>query len=192
VQRVYVHESVADAFLADFIARVRALKVGDPLDEATDVGPLINPGEAERAEAWIREALAGGATALCGGERNGAVLQPTVLTGVDETMRVACQETFAPLVTVTRYADPLEAIRAVGTSDFGLQAGLFTNDIRLIERAFDAIEVGGLMVNDVSTFRIDHMPYGGVKQSGFGREGLRYAIEEMTELKLLTWNLRGP
>ena len=164
--------------------------LGNPLDEATDVGPMISRSEAERTEAWIQAAVAAGAQLLIGGQRDGALLQPTVLAKVAPDLSVSCQEVFAPLVAVTTYRDPLEAVRAVGTSDFGLQAGLFTNDVRLIERAFQEIEVGGLMVNDVSTFRIDHMPYGGVKQSGFGREGVRFAIEEMTEMKLLTWNHR--
>jgi acyl-CoA reductase-like NAD-dependent aldehyde dehydrogenase len=113
-----------------------------------------------------------------------------VLAEVGEEMRIACQEAFAPLVGVFRFDDVDDAIDAAGASDFGLQAGLFTNDMRVVDRAFDRIEVGGLMVNDVPTFRVDHMPYGGVKQSGFGREGLRYAIEEMTELKLVTFNSR--
>jgi acyl-CoA reductase-like NAD-dependent aldehyde dehydrogenase len=190
VQRVYLHESIAEQFLAEFLPRVAALKVGDPLDEATDVGPMINHGEAERTEQWIQEAVADGARILVGGKREGGVLHPTVLADVDPNLNVSCQEVFAPLVAISTYSDPYEAIRAVGTSDFGLQAGFFTNDVRLIEHAFQHIDVGGLMINDVSTFRIDHMPYGGVKLSGFGREGVRFAIEEMTEMKLLTWNHR--
>ena len=190
VQRVYLHESISERFLDDFLRRVAQLKVGNPLDEATDVGPMISRSEAERTESWIQAAVAAGAQLLIGGQRDGALLHPTVLANVAPDLSVSCQEVFAPLVAVTTYRDPLEAIRAVGASDFGLQAGLFTNDVRLIERAFQEIEVGGLMVNDVSTFRIDHMPYGGVKQSGFGREGVRFAIEEMTEMKLLTWNHR--
>jgi acyl-CoA reductase-like NAD-dependent aldehyde dehydrogenase len=191
VQRVYAQAGVYEAFLDDFIPRVKALKVGDPLDEATDVGPLIDGGAAERVEAWVKEAQAGGAQVLAGGQRDGTLWQPTVLAALQPTMRVSCQEVFAPLVGMYRYSDVREAIAAVGDSDFGLQAGLFTNDMDVIRAAFDDIEVGGLMVNDASTFRIDHMPYGGVKMSGAGREGLRYAIEEMTEMKLLTFNRRG-
>jgi acyl-CoA reductase-like NAD-dependent aldehyde dehydrogenase len=191
VQRVYAQAGIYETFLDNFIPRVQALKAGDPLDETTDVGPLIDRGAAERVEAWVREARAGGAAVLAGGERDGNLWQPTVLAGLQPDMRVTCQEVFAPLVGVYRYADVREAIRAVDDSDFGLQAGLFTQDWSVIHAAFDDIEVGGLMVNDVSTFRIDHMPYGGVKQSGAGREGLRYAIEEMSELKLLTLNQRG-
>ena len=190
VQRVYVHADVYDSFAEQLVERVKALKVGDPLDESTDVGPLIDPGAAERVEAWVAESLKGGAKLLAGGTRSANLWQPTVLEDVEPTMRVSCQEVFAPLVVLYRYEDVVEAIADVDESDFGLQAGLFTNDLEVVRQAFDDIEVGGLMVNDVSTFRVDHMPYGGVKYSGFGREGLRYAIEEMTELKLLTYNYR--
>jgi acyl-CoA reductase-like NAD-dependent aldehyde dehydrogenase len=191
VQRVFVHERVYDAFVAQLVPRVEALAVGDPLDEATDVGPLIDQANAERVEEWLEEARAGGATVLAGGQREGNLWQPTVVADAPEDVRVSCEEVFAPFVGLTRFADVSEAIDAAGRSEFGLQAGIFTNDMRVVDEAFDRIDVGGLMVNDVSTFRIDHMPYGGVKSSGFGREGLRYAIEEMTELKLLTTNRRG-
>ena len=191
VQRIYAHSDIYQAFLDCFIPRVTALKTGDPLDEATDVGPVIDGGAAERVEAWIAEAREGGAQVLAGGARAGNVWQPTVLAAVQPAMRVSCQEAFAPLVAVFRFDDVRQAISDVNDSDFGLQAGLFTNDWTVISDAFERIEVGGLMVNDVPTFRIDHMPYGGVKQSGLGREGLRYAIEEMSELKLLTFNRRG-
>lgn len=191
VQRVFVHADVFDQFIGELTTRVRALKVGDPLDETTDVGPVINSSEAERIATWVQEAQTAGAEALVGGNRTGALWEPTILVGVKATMRVANHEVFAPLVNVSSYTDIHEAIRAVDRSDFGLQAGLFTNDLRIVRAAFAQIEVGGLMVNDVSTYRIDHMPYGGVKHSGFGREGLRYAIEEMTEMKLLTFNQRG-
>ena len=190
VQRVYTQAAVYEAFVDNLIPRVKALKVGNPLDEATDVGPLIDRGAAERVEAWVNEALAGGVQVLTGGKRDGNFWQPTVLASLTPDLRVSCQEVFAPLIGLYRYQNVLDAIRAVDTSDFGLQAGLFSNDLNVIQTAFREIEVGGLMVNDVSTFRIDHMPYGGVKQSGLGREGLRYAIEEMTELKLLTFNYR--
>jgi glyceraldehyde-3-phosphate dehydrogenase (NADP+) len=190
VQRVYAHADIYEGFLDEFIPRVKALKLGDPLDEDTDVGPMIDVSSAEEIDTWIGEAKSRGAHLLAGGERNGNLLQPTVLAEIEEDMRVSCQEVFAPLVGIYRYTDPDQAIRAVDASDFGLQAGIFTNDWRLIQSAFEGIAVGGLMVNEVSTYRIDHMPYGGVKQSGIGREGLRYAIEEMTELKLLTFNPR--
>jgi acyl-CoA reductase-like NAD-dependent aldehyde dehydrogenase len=189
VQRVYVHDSL-ESFQDDLVQRFEQLVVGDPLDEATDVGPVINAGEAERVEEWLKEAVDGGARVLTGGERDGSVFQPTIIAGTEDAMRVSCEELFAPVIGVYDYSDPRDAIARAGTSEFGLQAGLFTNDMRIVDAAFDSIDVGGLNVNDVSTFRIDHMPYGGVKQSGFGREGLRYAIEENTEMKLLTLNPR--
>ncbi len=190
VQRVYASAKIYEDFVDDLIPRVKALVVGDPLDEKTDVGPVIDSGAAERVEEWLAEAKAGGAEVLAGGTRDGNLIKPTVLASLKEDMNVSCQEVFGPLVGLFQYTDVNQAIHSVGASDFGLQAGIFTNDNAIIHRAFEEIEVGGLMVNDVSTFRIDHMPYGGVKQSGFGREGLRYAIEEMTELKLITYNNR--
>jgi len=190
VQRVYAHNEVYEGFVDDLIPKVQALKVGDPLDEATDVGPVIDKGAADRIGDWLKEAVNGGAHILTGGQRDGNVWQPTALASIQADMRVSCQEIFGPLVGLYRFDDILQAIHEVDRGDFGLQAGLFTNDWGVIQTAFDHIEVGGLMVNDVSTFRVDHMPYGGVKMSGMGREGLRYAIEEMTEMKLLTYHLR--
>lgn len=191
VQRVFVHERVYERFVAELLPRVEALQVGDPLEEETDIGPLIDQANAERVEEWLDEARAAGASVLSGGVREGNVWRPTVVADAPEHVRLSCEEAFAPVVGLTRFADVSEAIAAAGRSEFGLQAGLFTNDMRVVDEAFDRIDVGGLMVNDASTFRIDHMPYGGVKSSGFGREGLRYAIEEMTELRLLTLNRRG-
>jgi acyl-CoA reductase-like NAD-dependent aldehyde dehydrogenase len=191
VQRVLVHEAVYDEFARELVRRVEALRVGDPLEEETDVGPLIDGANAARVEEWLDEARARGARVLTGGEREGNLWRPTVVADAPEDVRVSCQEVFAPFVGLTSFADVREAIDAAGRSEFGLQAGIFTNDMRVVDDAFERIDVGGLMVNDVSTFRIDHMPYGGVRSSGFGREGLRYAIEEMTELKLLTTNRRG-
>jgi acyl-CoA reductase-like NAD-dependent aldehyde dehydrogenase len=191
VQRVYVHADVYEAFMDEFLACVRDLKIGDPLDEETDVGPLIDDGAAERVTTWVDEAVHGGAEVLAGGAHDGRVWEPTVRSALADDMRVACQEVFAPIVGVWEYSDVREAIRAVGLGDYGLQAGIFTNDLELVETMFADVEVGGIMVNEVPTFRVDHMPYGGVKQSGTGREGLRYAIEEMTELKLLAVNHRG-
>jgi glyceraldehyde-3-phosphate dehydrogenase (NADP+) len=190
VQRVYVHDAVYDRFAAELVRRAGRLVVGDPLDEATDVGPLIDAGAAARVEEWVAEAVDAGAAVLAGGTHDGSLWQPTVLEAVREDLRASCDELFAPVVILRRFTDVHEAIAAAGRTEFGLQAGIFTNDMRVVDEAFDRIEVGGLMVNDVSTYRIDHMPYGGVKGSGFGREGLRYAIEEMTELKLLTFNRR--
>lgn len=191
VQRVYIHSEVYEDFSDQLISRIGALRVGDPLLEATDVGPLIDSGAAERVETWVKEAANNGASLLIGGVRQGNIVTPAVLASVEPDMKVSCQEVFGPVTTLTPYTNVMDAVRAVDDSDFGLQAGLFTNDWRLMDQAFEAIEVGGLMINDVSTYRIDHMPYGGVKQSGMGREGLRYAIEEMTEMKLMTFNSRS-
>jgi acyl-CoA reductase-like NAD-dependent aldehyde dehydrogenase len=190
VQRVYVHAGIYDSFVEKLLTRVKALKTGDPLAEDSDVGPVIDEGAAQRVEDWVAQAHEGGAQVLAGGRRQGTLWQPTVLAHVQPGMLVSCREVFAPLVVLYRYEDIHAAIHAVDDSDFGLQAGLFTHDLNVIAEAFQEIEVGGLMINDVSSFRIDHMPYGGVKQSGLGREGLRYAIEEMSELKLLTFNYR--
>jgi acyl-CoA reductase-like NAD-dependent aldehyde dehydrogenase len=191
VQRAYLHAEIEASFVEQFLPRVQALKVGDPLDEATDVGPLIDRRAAEQLETRVREARQQGARVLIGGARTGNLWQPTVLTNVQPTMRVACEEVFGPLVGLFSYTDVQAALRAVDDGPFGLQAGLFTNDLRLVHAAFDSLEVGGLMINDVSTLRVDHMPYGGVKQSGEGREGVRYAMEGMTDLKLLTFNRRS-
>ncbi|HSL23913.1 MAG TPA: aldehyde dehydrogenase family protein [Vicinamibacterales bacterium] len=191
VQRVYVHAPVYEKFRDLLVARVKALKAGDPLDESTDVGPLIDRTAGERVREWMDEARAAGARVLAGGEARGSVWQPTLLENVDPAVRVSCQEVFAPLVGLVRYDDVGAAIAAADAGDFGLQAGVFTHDERIITAAIEGIEAGGVMVNDVSTFRIDHMPYGGVKLSGFGREGVRYAIEEMTEMKLVTYNRRA-
>jgi acyl-CoA reductase-like NAD-dependent aldehyde dehydrogenase len=191
VQRIMVEASVYDAFLAGLVPRVQKLKVGDVLDEGTDVGPLINEGAAQRVVEWIGEAVKGDAKLLCGGQRNGATVTPAVLTNTKPGMRINCMEIFGPVVTVEKFTDYEAALASVNQSDFGLQAGLFTRDFKRITQAFETLEVGGLMVGEVPTFRIDHMPYGGVKDSGLGREGLRYAIEEMTEPRLLAINPAG-
>ena len=190
VQRILVHKSAFDAFMRKFVERAKKLKPGDPLDESTDIGPLIRESDAERAVKWVQEAVAAGSRLIIGGGRKGSIVEPTVLTDTRAEMKVNCEEVFAPVKTVEPYDDFADALARVNRSPYGLQAGLFTNDARLIFRAFDELEVGGLIVGDVPTFRIDHMPYGGVKDSGLGREGLRYAIEEMTEPKLLAMNLR--
>jgi acyl-CoA reductase-like NAD-dependent aldehyde dehydrogenase len=190
VQRVFVEHSVYEKFLGELVPRVQKLKLGAPLDEATDVGPMISEDAARRAAEWIDEAVVGGARVLCGATRAGAMLEPTVLTGTKPTQRVNCMEIFAPVLTVEPYDDVFEALRQVNASEYGLQAGLFTRDLVLAFAAYDTLDVGGVVINDVPTFRIDHMPYGGVKDSGAGREGIRYAIEEMTERKLLAVNLR--
>jgi acyl-CoA reductase-like NAD-dependent aldehyde dehydrogenase len=190
VQRILVERSVKDRFQELLVAKVKKLRTGDPMEETTDVGPLIREADAVRAAEWVQEASRGGAKVLTGGQRKGSILEPTVLTNTHPHMRVNCQEVFAPVVTVEPYEDFDSAMRQVNDSPYGLQAGLFTNDARLIFRAYETADVGGLIVGDIPSFRIDHMPYGGIKESGAGREGLRYSIEEMTERKLLVMNLR--
>jgi len=190
VQRILVERSIKDQFLSALVARVRKLKVGEPLDEGADVGPMISEDAARRASSWIDEASANGAKVEVGGTRRGPYVEPTVLTHTREDMKVNCQEVFAPVVTVEPYHDFMDAIRRINQSPFGLQAGVFTHDAKLLFTAFEELEVGGVIGGDMSSFRIDHMPYGGVKESGIGREGLRYAIEEMTEPRLLVLNLR--
>ncbi len=184
-QRILVHEQLYDAFVARFVPAVAALRTGDPLAAGIDIGPMIDEANAIRAESWISEAVAAGATIATGGTRIGAVLAPTVLLGTTSPMRVNCDEVFAPVVTIRPYHDFEDALAMVNDSPYGLQAGLFTHDLRRIMRAFEAAEVGALVINDVSGFRVDHLPYGGVKQSGLGREGVRSAILEMTELRML-------
>lgn len=190
VQRILVERSVYGKFTDLLVAGVKKLKVGDPLEESTDLGPLIRESDAVRASDWIQEAVRGGARLLCGGQRKGPMLEPTVLTGTRSEMKVNCQEIFAPVVTVEPYDEFSEALRQVNNSPYGLQAGIFTRDAKLLFNAYEELEVGGLIAGDVPAFRTDQMPYGGVKDSGLGREGLRYAIEEMTEPKLLVMNLR--
>jgi acyl-CoA reductase-like NAD-dependent aldehyde dehydrogenase len=190
VQRILVHRPVYERFLESFVARVKKLKTGDPLDESTDVGPLIREQDAIRAITWIERAVQAGARLLTGGARKGSIVEPTVLTNTTPTMDVNCEEVFAPVKTLEPYDDFSGAVRQINDSRYGLQAGVFTNDVRLLFKAYNELEVGAVVAGDVPTFRIDHMPYGGVKDSGLGREGLRYAIEEMTEPKLLVMNLR--
>ncbi|MFB3853396.1 MAG: aldehyde dehydrogenase family protein [Vicinamibacterales bacterium] len=190
VQRVYVHRQVFDGFCGRLVALVEKLRLGDPLDPETDVGPMVEPEEAERVEKWVQEAVASGARIVTGGRRIGrSMYAPTILTGVPADARVCTQEVFAPLVGLYRFDDFGAALSDVNRSSYGLQAGVFTKDIGRAFRGFEGLEVGGVMINDVPTYRIDHMPYGGVKDSGLGREGPRYAIEEMTELKLMVINL---
>ena len=185
VQRALVHRPVLEAFREMMLAATAQLVVGDPLDEKTDVGPMISPGEAARAEAWVKEAVQGGATALSGGTREGECLLPTVLENTTPSMKVEAQEVFAPVVTLVPYDDWDEALRRVNDSKYGMQAGIFTRDLGRIQRAFDVLEVAAVLVNDVPTWRADRMPYGGVKESGSGREGPAYAMEEFTEPRLL-------
>jgi acyl-CoA reductase-like NAD-dependent aldehyde dehydrogenase len=190
VQRIFVEQSVYGKFTDVLVESVKQLKTGDPLDESTDVGPLIRESDAIRSAAWIDEAVHAGARLLCGGRRTNSLVEPTILTGTRPDMKVNCQEIFGPVVTVEPYKDFDQALRLVNNSAYGMQAGVFTRDAKLLFQAYEELEVGGVIAGDVPSFRIDHMPYGGVKDSGLGREGLRYAIEEMTEPKLLVMNLR--
>ncbi|MCX6639655.1 MAG: aldehyde dehydrogenase family protein [bacterium] len=185
LQRLYLHEAIADRFTEQYVEKVKALVVGNPLDEATQVGPMIDEAAAIKTEAWVKQAVEAGGKLLCGGGRRSNFFEPTVLSEVPEDQPVSCQEVFAPVTVLYRYRDFDEAIAAVERSEYGLQAGLFTHDIRKIMAAFQRIEVGGLIVNDVPTFRADNYPYGGEKASGLGREGVRYAIEKMTQLRTL-------
>ena len=190
VQRILVEHSVYGKFTDLFVDAVKQLKAGDPLDESTDVGPVIRESDAVRTINWIDEAVRGGGRLLCGGRRNNLVIEPTVLTGTKPDMKVNCQEIFGPVVTVEPYPDFDQALRQVNNTAYGMQAGIFTRDANLLFRAYEELEMGAVIAGDVPSFRIDPMPYGGVKDSGLGREGLRYAIEEMTEPKLLVMNLR--
>src|SRR3990167_1262350 len=189
LQRIYVHEKLFDEFKEKFIKAVKKIKVGNPMESDTEYGPMIEEKEAVRAEGWIKEAVNKGAKILYGGERKGNIITPTVMTNVKSDMKVVCNEVFAPLVTLIKYKDFEEAIEAVNNSRYGLQAGIFTKDINKAFKGFKKLHVGGVIINDVPTFRVDHMPYGGVKESGTGREGIKFAIKEMTELKLMVVNL---
>ncbi len=192
VQRIFVHHTVVDLFTSKLLMQVARLRAGDPTEESTVIGPLIDQGAAARVETWIQEAQREGAKVLLGGKRMGSLMEATVLANVTPTMKVACEEVFGPVVTVMPYRTLDEAVRAINDSRYGLQAGVFTKDINRVFHAFRRLEVGAVLANDIPTFRADHMPYGGVKDSGLGREGVRYAIEEMTEPRLLVLNLRPP
>ncbi|MFN0159019.1 MAG: aldehyde dehydrogenase family protein [Bacteroidota bacterium] len=189
VQRILVHNDVYPEFERRFLKATAETITGDPEIETTVVGPMIDESSATKVEGWIREAVTAGARILIGGGRTGAMLQPTVLVNVKPDMKVSCQEVFAPVVTLERFGEFDEAIQKVNNSEFGLQAGVFSKNIDHIFKAFQELEVGGVIINDYPTYRMDHMPYGGIKDSGFGREGVKYAIEEMTELKLMAINL---
>jgi acyl-CoA reductase-like NAD-dependent aldehyde dehydrogenase len=197
VQRVVVHQKVYDEFLSRLVPAVAALKVGDPLDDTTDVATLISPSEVQRVKSWVQEALDQGATLATGGVDGDGRLLPTVLTGVTREMKVCAKEVFGPVLAVIKARDLCEAIEISNDSDMGLQAGVFTTDLNKALYAAKHLQVGGVMINEVPTFRVDHMPYGGIKGSGIGREGVRFAIREMTELKMIAiremdWRTGGP
>ncbi len=188
-QRIYVHEQVYQRFLDAFLDKVRQLKVGNVLDDQTDVGPMIGLDAAERVERWIQEAAAGGAELALGGKRNGVFLEPTVLLHTTAAMKVNCEEVFAPLVTVTPYKNLDDATAWANASPYGLQAGVFTTNLQTMFRLHAELDVGAVNGNDIPGFRVDRLPYGGAKASGLGREGVRYAIEAMTERRVLTLKL---
>ena len=185
VQRLFVHEAIWDTFMTRFADGARALSVGDPMDPETQLGPMVDLSAAQRTQGWVDEAIAAGGRAIAGGRGDGQAFPATVLVDVPRDAKVCSMEAFAPIVVAFPFRDFDDVISAVNDSSFGLQAGVFTNDLAHAWRAFEGLEVGGVIVNDVPTYRIDNMPYGGVKDSGLGREGVRYAIEDMTEIRIL-------
>ncbi|HWP64795.1 MAG TPA: aldehyde dehydrogenase family protein [Candidatus Limnocylindria bacterium] len=185
VQRIFAHASVYDELRERLVAATRALRMGDPKDEATFIGPLITEDDARRLAAWIEAAIGRGARLLCGGRREGALLEATLLENVPADADICAKEAFGPVAVLAPFDDFEQALAAVNDSVYGLQAGIFTRDLYRMQRAWDVLEVGGVLIGDVPSWRVDHMPYGGVKESGFGREGIRFAMEEMTEIRLL-------
>lgn len=191
VQRVIIHEDIYDTFRDQLAAKVKALVSGDPKDRNTFIGPMISVKEAQRLKVWVDEALSSGATLLAGGGCEGAMLEATLLEGCRRDMAVYTEEAFGPVVILSKFREWDEALAEVNDSKFGLQAGLFTRDIHKVMKAWDKLDVGGVCVNDVSSFRVDNMPYGGVKDSGLGREGIRFAMEDMSEIRNLLIRREG-
>lgn len=189
VQRIFVHKDIEGPFMEAFMDYTNRIKVGDPLDPSTDVGPMISEKESKRVESWVNEAIDQGANLVTGGKREGSVYQPTVLTHATKGMKVVDEEVFAPVVSINTYEDIEDAIRMVNDSKYGLQAGIFTNSLPLAHTIPYLLEVGGVIVNDTSGFRADQMPYGGVKESGMGKEGPAFAIEDMLETVTVAVNL---
>ncbi len=185
VQRILVHESIYAGFRDRLVAAAKELKSGDPRDESTFIGPMISVKEAERLHGWVQAAAAAGGKILCGGNREGAMLEATLLEDVPADQDLVCLEAFGPVAVLSPFADFNQALQQVNDSEFGLQAGIFTRDIHRAMRAWDVLDVGGVVIGDVPSWRVDHMPYGGVKDSGLGREGIRYAMEDMSEIRLL-------
>jgi acyl-CoA reductase-like NAD-dependent aldehyde dehydrogenase len=183
VQRILVHDEVYDAFRDKLVSKTKTLIAGNPHDENTFIGPMIDVREAERLDRWIQNAIAKGARLLCGGNRVGAMLDATLLENVDPAVELNREEAFGPVAFLIRFHDWDEALEIVNDSKFGLQAGLFTRDIFKVLAAWDELEVGGIVVNDVPSYRVDNMPYGGVKDSGLGREGVRFAMEDFSEIR---------
>jgi acyl-CoA reductase-like NAD-dependent aldehyde dehydrogenase len=187
IQRIFVHENIFDKFVEQFVSETKKLKAGDPLEEDTDLSALITRGDVRRTKDWVDEAVRNGAVLKLGGDFLDGIFQPTILAEVPQGEKVSCEEIFAPVVHINRFNQIEEAIELVNDSKYGLQAGIFTNDIHKALQAARKLEVGGVMINEIPTFRVDQMPYGGVKMSGMGREGIKYAVEEMTELKLISF-----
>ena len=185
VQRIFVHESLYDAVRKRFVAATKKLKAGDPKKRSTFLGPMIDEDNAKRLESWIKEATKAGAKLLCGGGRKGSMLEASVLENVPRDAKINALEAFGPVTLLAKFAEFDDALAQVNDSDYGLQAGVFTNDLSHAMRAWDGLDTGGVIINDVPSFRVDNMPYGGVKLSGLGREGVRYAIEDMTERRLM-------
>jgi len=185
VQKIYVNKNLFNDFLSLFVEKTKKLKIGNPLERETEIGPMITPQEAIRAIQWIEESRKQGAKVLTGGKRKGNIVEPTVLVNLSPDMRVMKDEVFAPVVSIISYDDFDEALNLANDTKYGLQAGVFTKDIHKIFKALETIDVGGIIINDYPTFRVDQMPYGGVKKSGIGREGLKYAVDEMTNIKLV-------
>jgi acyl-CoA reductase-like NAD-dependent aldehyde dehydrogenase len=185
LQRIYVHESIAAPFTEKLLQAVAALKTGNPLDQDCHVGPMIGEAEAARAETWVKEAVSAGARLLAGGGRQGALMEPTVLDRARPEMKVVCQEVFAPVVSLLAYREFPEALAALADTPYGLHAGIYTRDIAKALEAVRRLDFGGVMINDTPLFRTDHMPYGGNRRSGIGREGVRYAVEELTSLRMV-------
>ncbi len=190
VQRILIHDEIYETVRERLVTATAALTIGDPKDEATFVGPMISVGEAERLESWVKSALSAGGTLLCGGGRDGAMHEATLLEDVPKDQTVCTHEAFGPVAVLSRFASFEDALREVNDSAFGLQAGVFTRDLYHMQQAWDELEVGGVIVGDVPSWRVDNMPYGGVKESGLGREGVRFAMEDMTEIRNLV--LRTP
>lgn len=190
VQRIMIHESLYDQVKTRLVEETNKLKTGDPKNEDTFVGPMISESEAKRLDDWIQSSIKNGGKLLCGGKRTGALLEPTLLENVPKTEKLACEEAFGPVAVLTKFNDFNAALAEVNDSTFGLQAGIFTRDIYKIQKAWDTLHVGGVVIGDVPSWRVDHMPYGGVKDSGLGREGIKFAMEDMTEIRLLV--IRNP
>ncbi len=188
VQRVYIHEKIFDEWTEKFAAKAKNLKKGNPLEEETELSVMITESAAQKAQSWVDDAVKADAKLLCGGKRDGAMLAATILTNTTPEMRVVSEEIFAPVAVVEKFSDFEEAVDLSNHTKYGLQAGVFTGSLKNSNYAADNLEFGGVLINDVPTFRVDNMPYGGAKESGFGREGVRYAMEEMSEIRLVVIN----